>query len=560
MSELKPVRLLVHLSEEPGHRYAEIAAPLIRHLESTGGFQVEVGRHLRTIAGHQAVLAASDRTLEDGEVDTVARHLAAGGGLLLLHSTLEAWARNPRFAEIAGWSPGRPGPETELVIRPAAGSPVTDRLDPEFLVEDELYLGDRPPPDATVLLTSPWHHTDRVVAFSRPIGAGRLVYLGLGNGAAAYTNPAFRQVVFRCARHAAGLESAPPMGVGLYGYGAIGREHAGSVESVAGLELRGVCDRAPERRDAARSAFGVATYAQAADMLADPAVDLVVVGVPPPAHASAVLEAVAAGKHVVCEKPFALRVEEVDRMIAAARTGGRLLTVYQSRRWDPDYVKLRETVQSGAIGELFYVESFIGGYGHPCSFWHSHEAISGGTIYDWGSHYFDWVLRLFDDRVAAVSAVAQKRVWHDVTNSDQVRVDVTFEGGRQAMFVQSDISAALKPKWYLLGTRGAVTADWRLESVKARDWTGDLMEEPLAPSESPSLLMVHRPDGQGGVHREELALPRRVANGFYRNLADHLLLGEPLTVRPEEARRSVAVMEAAARSIAAGGRQLQVSI
>src|SRR6202043_1641834 len=128
----------------------------------------------------------------------------------------------------------------------------------------------------------------------------------------------------------------------------------------------------------------------------------------------------------------ALRVDEGDRMIDAAAARDPVLTVYQSRRWDSDYIALRDVGRSGAIGEPFYMESFIGGSPPPCYFWQSPEPISGGTIYDWGSHYFDWILQLFPDSVRSVSAHAHKRVWHDVTNSDQVRVDLTFANGAQA--------------------------------------------------------------------------------------------------------------------------------
>jgi scyllo-inositol 2-dehydrogenase (NADP+) len=217
-------------------------------------------------------------------------------------------------------------------------------------------------------------------------------------------------------------------------------------------------------------------------------------------------------------------------------------------------------VGSGRIGDLFYMESFIGGYSHPCDFWHSHEPISGGTIYDWGSHYFDWVLKLFPDAVRSVSAVGHKRVWHDVTNSDQVRVDLTFAGGAQATFLQSDIAAALKPKWYLLGTLGAVVGDWREESITSRNAAGELIEEWLAPADSPALVRVMRPGADGRSHEEVLALPRREEHGFYRNLADHLAWDEPLAVPPDEARRTVAVMESAAHSIARGGAQIEVQI
>jgi predicted dehydrogenase len=522
---------------------------------------VEPGRHLEGLEGHQVILVADSRTPDDRESDAVVDHLARGGGVLLLGPTLAAWARQPRLADLIGWAPGDPGPETELRVRPVRGGAISDRLEPELLLRDRLPLGEPPPADATVLLAAPWHFAERPAAVLREAGGGQVVYLGLGWTPSALAHPAYEQLVYRCLLVAAALAPGPPVGVGLYGYGAIGREHAQSVLATEGLELRGICDRSPERRREGAGLFKVGAHGSAADLLADPSVDLVVVGVPPAQHAAAVLECLEAGKHVVCEKPFALRADEVSRMLAVGAAAGRLLTVYQSRRWDPDFVALRSAVRAGAIGEPFYMESFVGGFGHPCSYWHSHEPISGGMIYDWGSHHFDWLLQIFEGReVTSVGAAAHKRVWHDVTNADQVRVDLTFSGGEQASFLHSDVAAALKPKWFLLGTRGAATAEWRHETVTSRTWTGDLVEERLQPAESPARVSLHRPDGAGGVNVERLSLATRASNGFYRNLADHLLLGEPLAVRPEEAGRNVAVMEAAVASIAAAGRSVEVRI
>ena len=156
------------------------------------------------------------------------------------------------------------------------------------------------------------------------------------------------------------------------------------------------------------------------------------------------------------------------------------------------------------------------------------------------------MLQLFDGSIRHVSAVGHKRVWHDVTNADQVRVDVTFDGGAQATFIQSDIAAALKPKWYVLGTRGAVLGEWR--------------EDVSPPADAPAGIKVLRPANGGVTHEERLALAPRDEHGFYRNLADHLAWDEPLAVTPQEARRTVAVMEAATRSIAQGGARLEVDI
>ena len=544
------------------HDYLGMAKPLLRALEGTQHFHIDVATESENVApdGRQVLLVASDHHLPSGQAALLTDFVRRGGGVVVLHGTLAKWAQSGEIGELAGWAPTGPAPLTELVVRADQSHTLTQRLGPELKFTDELYLSEGPPSDASVILRTSWHFTEQVVAYERTFGAGRFVHIGLGHQAATYEDPSFQKLLHRTLLFAAGQDAGTAVGVGLIGYGAIARAHASSISATSGLRLRGICDLSSERRELAAREWTVPTHASAEELFEDPGVELVIVGTPPSAHADSVLAALAAGKHVVCEKPFALRVQEVDWMIDSAVSRDRVLTVYQSRRWDPDYIAMRDVVRSGRIGELFYMESFIGGYSHPCDFWHSHEPISGGTIYDWGSHYFDWVLQLFPDVVKTVSAVGHKRVWHDVTNSDQVRVDLTFEGGAQATFLQSDIAAAMKPKWYLLGTRGAVVGEWREQSVTTRGAAGDLVEERLAPADSPARVKVMRPADDGGSHEEVLVLGRRDENAFYRNLADHLAWDEPLAVPPDEARRTVAVMEAAAHSIARGGGQVEVHI
>lgn len=528
------------------HDYARLARPLLRALESMHRFDIEVVTETSNLEPGPArvLLAASDHPLSTGQASRLAEFVRRGGGLVLLHGTLAAWAQSGQLGEVAGWASSGPGPLTELVIRPNPDHPVTARLGSELKVRDELYLSEGPPADASVLMRASWRFTDQVAAYERRVGEGCFVYVGLGHELSTFEKDPFQRFICRSLLFASGRTAAPAVGVGLIGYGAVARVHAESINATSGLRLTAVCDVSEQRRDLAARELSVRTHARPEQMLDDPDVGLVVVGTPPSVHAAGVIAALDAGKHVVCEKPFAISVEEADRMIDAAAAHDRVLTVYQSRRWDPDYLAMREVLRSGRIGEPFYMESFIGGFSHPCDFWHSHEPISGGTIYDWGSHYFDWILQLFPQPVRTILASAHKRVWHDVTNSDQVRVDLTFEGGAQATFLQSDIAAAMKPKWYLLGTSGAVLGEWRAETV---------------PADFPANVKVFRP-AEVGSHEELLVLSPRDDNGFYRNLADHLAWSEPLAVTPEQARRTVAVMEAATRSIANGGVQLEVDI
>ena len=526
--------------------YEHLARLLLHALDLTHHFDLEVIADPAQLDADRGgvIIAMTDLSLTPGQDEQLAEFVKRGGGLVLLAGTLAAWNAHSAVAGLARWTPSGPGPSTELILHADPSHPVTQRLGPELKLTDRLYLSEGPPADASVLLRTSWHFTEQVVAYERAVGEGRFIQIGLGHSASTYENEVFQKLVHRSLLFAAGRRPPEPVGVGLIGYGAIARDHAASISRVAGLRLAGVCDISAERRDLASREWGVPVHAGSAGMFDDPDVGLVVVGTPPVAHADSVLTALAAGKHVVCEKPFALRVDEVDRMIDEAVARDRLLTIYQSRRWDPDFVALRDVVRAGGIGEPFYMESFIGGYSHPCDFWHSHEPISGGTIYDWGSHYFDWILQLFPDAVRSVTARAHKRVWHDVTNSDQVRVDLAFANGAQATFLQSDIAGAVKPKWYLLGTRGAVVGEWRDEPV---------------PADFPARVKVYRP-ADGGSHEEILSLPIRDDLGFYRNLADHLAWDEALAVTPAEARRTVAVMESATRSIERGGAQLEVDL
>jgi predicted dehydrogenase len=492
----------------------------------------ELTRGSSPAAKGQVMLAATDRPIAARQASQLRDFVRHGGGLVLLGGTLAAWSNNSAVRELAGWAPSGPGPVTELVLRPDHG--------PEWKVRDALYLSEGPPADATVLIRTSWRYTEQVVAYERPFGDGRFIYLGLGSEPSTFADSNFQRLVGRLLLVAAGRISREPVGVGLLGYGAIARDHAASIIATPGLRLAAVCDLSAERREGAAREWSVRTHERQDDLFDDPGVALVVVGTPPSAHAPAVLASLRAGKHVVCEKPFALRVEEADRMLDEAESRGLALTVYQSRRWDPDFVVMRDVVRSGGIGQAFYMESFIGGFEHPCDFWHSHEPISGGMIYDWGSHYFDWMLQLFDARVVSVAAQAHKLVWHDVTNADQVSVSLTFEGGAQAMFLQSDIASVRKPKWYVLGTEGAITGDWADAPV---------------PADFPAVMKVYRTSGV-----ETLRLPPRDEQGFYRNLADHFAWDEALAVRAEEARRNVAVMEAATESIRLGGKHLRVDI
>ncbi|HVB24397.1 MAG TPA: Gfo/Idh/MocA family oxidoreductase [Ktedonobacteraceae bacterium] len=510
----------------------------------------------------QVVVLDGDKGPLTVEQETVlADFVRHGGGLVCLGDAAEAYHEYAILGEVLGHINGRCTPKSEIVAQ--IGEPdhyITRRVEPSFAVQEAIYVLDIVPADAEIVWRTTWHYVPHTLAYTRSYGQGRVFCTTLGSTEASQSHPLFQQMIERAIRFAAGVETSEQAArVAMIGYGAIGFEHGTAIRNVRGLEYTLICDRNEARLAVAREAFpDVRTCTDMEEVIKDPTIDLVIISTPPNTHAEIAMQMLHAGKHVVSEKPFCLTSSEADAMIRLARERQRALTVYQCRRWDPDYLAIQQVIQSNTIGTVFHMETFIGGYAHPCDYWHSHEPISGGIFYDWGSHYLDWMLQLIPDRVVNVRGVEHKRVWHDVTNADHSSVYLRFANGQEAEFTHSDIAAALKPKWYILGETGAIVGQWRQETVKTRRWSGDLIEERLAPAEALPELFVYTREPDGRIHEQHLMLPTAPAFAFHRNLANHLHHREPLAVPPEESRRNIAVMEAAKRSAARGGEVIEI--
>ncbi|MBV8822427.1 MAG: Gfo/Idh/MocA family oxidoreductase [Ktedonobacteraceae bacterium] len=485
-----------------------------------------------------------------------------GGGLVCLGNAVEAYHDCDLLTEVIGHVHGKCVSTSEIIARVAIPDHyITRRVDPSFAFREGIYLLDVTPADATVLWHTSWHYTLCPLAYTRTYGRGRVFCTPLGSSPETQSHPVFQQMVARAMQYVAGAEvQERPARVAMIGYGAIGFEHGTAISNVPGLEYSLVCDRNEQRLAQAVKAFpAVRTCANLAQVVEDANIDVVSVSTPPNTHADISMQLLRAGKHVVNEKPFCLTTSEVDAMMHLAHEQHLALTVYQCRRWDPDYLAIQEVLKRNTIGNVFHIETFIGGYKHPCDYWHSHEPISGGVFYDWGSHYLDWILNLIADPVVSLRAVEHKRVWHDVTNADQASVHLRFAAGQEAEFMHSDIAAVMKPKWYILGERGAIVGHWRQETVKTRRWSGDLLEEHLAPSEALPNLSVFTCETGDIIHEQRLMLPPAPLYAFHRNLANHLHNDEPLAVPAEEARRNIIVMEAAKRSVERGGEIIAVT-
>lgn len=181
------------------------------------------------------------------------------------------------------------------------------------------------------------------------------------------------------------------MRIGIVGYGTGGRHfHAPFVEAAEGVELVGVVTRSPRRQALVAEEWpGVPTYDSLTALLAA-GVDAVTVTTPPDTRRELVLEAVAAGVHVIADKPFAPTADAGRELEEAAAAAGVLLSVFHNRRWDADIRTLAAVVHSGRLGELWRVHSRFDA-DDPGTL---EAGPTGGLLRDLGSHVVDQMLWL----------------------------------------------------------------------------------------------------------------------------------------------------------------------
>ncbi len=195
------------------------------------------------------------------------------------------------------------------------------------------------------------------------------------------------------------------IGVGLVGYGLAGRAfHAPFIEAVDGLVLQGIVTSDADRAAHAASEHPTARIVgDIDDLLRSDDIHLIVVATPNRLHVPLGRRALAAGKHVVVDKPIGLDSAEGETLITEAEDAGRVLSVFQNRRWDGDFLTLRDLIERGALGMIDSFESRFERWAPAGDGWRDGAAEAGGPVRDLGAHLVDQCLVLFGpvDRVWA---------------------------------------------------------------------------------------------------------------------------------------------------------------
>lgn len=248
--------------------------------------------------------------------------------------------------------------------------------------------------------------------------------------------------------------------VGIVGFGSMGLWHAERARTLPGFALHSVCDITPTQRRIATRDFGCLAHARLRSFLADRELDLVIVATPSHAHEAPVVTGLRAGKHVLCEKPLARTEAEARRMFAAAARAKRALMTFQNRRGDADFLTVRYAIRSGRLGPLHDIRLLrwewtdimrtfgVASY-RPA--WRSEAAYGGGTLLDFGAHYFDQLLQLLDSPVDSVFADLRGRRWTRDAD-DQFLVTLrTVDGIVAHVDYSQNAHVPLRVEWALSG-------------------------------------------------------------------------------------------------------------
>ncbi|MEE4403383.1 oxidoreductase [Enterobacter mori] len=343
------------------------------------------------------------------------------------------------------------------------------------------------------------------------------------------------------------MNKAKTINIALIGYGFVGKTfHAPLIQSIEGLTLAVVSSRDEEK--VKRDLPNVLVVATPEEAIQHPDVDLVVIASPNATHAPLAALALNAGKHVVVDKPFTLDMQEARELIALADEKQRLLSVFHNRRWDSDFLGIKQVIEEGRVGKVKLFESHIDRFRPEVRVrWREQNVPGSGLWFDLGPHLIDQTLQLFglpqsvQGNIATLRDGAEINDWaHVVLNYPEHKVilhaSMLVAGGTSRFTVHGDKASVVKA---------------RIDQQEAQLLAGVIPGSESWGEDSDDMVLF---DAAGDATR--LKTPKGDQRQYYINVRDALTgtIGNP--VHPVEALAVMAVLEAAVRSSETGTTQM----
>ena len=329
---------------------------------------------------------------------------------------------------------------------------------------------------------------------------------------------------------------------GILSYGMSGRVfHAPFIHQKARFELRAVVER--HKKSAQQRYPAIISYDSVDELLADDAIELVIVNTPNNLHAEHTAKALKAGKHVLVEKPFATSSKEAAELFKLGRELGKHVMVFQNRRWDSDFKLLKRIVERETLGQLIELHVRFDRYRMEKSAKaFKEEAIPGsGVLYDLGPHLLDQVISLFGKPEQSLKLTAQHRPHTEV--DDYATLVLRYPNGFTVFIHASMLVANPLPAYVLHGMKGSfqkVRADVQEDQLQA----GILPTDPeygIEPPGKEGLITLIKANGDRELrYREAL---KGDYNGLFNAVYAQIRRAEPFPIKSEEILWQMEILE-----------------
>lgn len=348
------------------------------------------------------------------------------------------------------------------------------------------------------------------------------------------------------------MQESKKIRVAIIGYSLAGAVfHAPLISSTPGMEVSAIVTANAERQQQARQHYPGATILSNSEAIWSDAgqYDLVVVAAPNHAHISLALAALEAGLPVVVDKPVAARVSDAERLLEQSKRSGKLVSVFQNRRWDNDFLTVRQLIADDLLGPLVRFESRYERYRPEPKKQAWRESgrpeDAGGLLYDIGSHIIDQALQLFGKPVRVYAEIARQRP--NVHVDDDTFLSFQFEQGLHVQLWASVVTRTPGPRFVLHGLRGTYSK-WGLDPQE------DALSAGMLPGmagwgQEPRERWGQISTSLGSLHFEgQLETLPGAYERYYGLLRDALLHGGEPPVLLSEAITALKVIEAAQQS------------
>lgn len=328
----------------------------------------------------------------------------------------------------------------------------------------------------------------------------------------------------------------------VIGYGGMGSYHARElIKETDGVKVVGIHDINPERLELAKeNHFEV--YETLESVLTDQSVEAVLIATPNDSHKELAIAAMKAGKHVVCEKPVMMNTKELEEVMAISKQEEKIFMVHQNRRWDNDFLIIRDLYQQPKIGELFQIESRVQGANGIPGDWRHLKQHGGGMVLVWGVHLLDQLLFMVDSKLTTVVADLSYVLGDEV--DDGFISYLTFENGVRAVIEVGTTNFIKLPRWYVRGFEGAaVINDWDL-SGKIVKQTGTIDHHNLVPIQAgQGLTKTMAPPSEDATTTYEINEVAADFDSFYHNFYEVVRKKAAPIVKNEEVYRVLRLIE-----------------